>query len=79
MMGPDYTHWHGMYEVAKHFYQNFLPQVVEAAATKSPKLKARYEAKVQELLAREEHLWVKGLDAREAEALRSTYRDRYNQ
>ncbi len=20
MMGPDYTHWHGTYEVAKHFY-----------------------------------------------------------
>ena len=25
MMGPDYTHWHGMYEVSKHYYLEFLP------------------------------------------------------
>lgn len=27
MMGPDYTWWHGFYEVAKHFYLKFLPEV----------------------------------------------------
>jgi hypothetical protein len=27
MMGPDYTHWHGTYEVAKHFYTEFVPQL----------------------------------------------------
>ena len=26
MMGPDYTWWHGIYEVAKHFYFKFLPE-----------------------------------------------------
>ncbi len=26
MMGPDYTWWHGFYEVAKHFYFSFIPQ-----------------------------------------------------
>lgn len=26
MMGPDYTWWHGFYEVAKHFYFKFLPE-----------------------------------------------------
>ena len=25
MMGPDYTHWHGTYEVAKHFYCEYIP------------------------------------------------------
>ena len=25
MMGPDYTWWHGIYEVAQHFYFKFLP------------------------------------------------------
>ena len=44
MMGPDYTHWHGMYEVAKHFYTKFLPAVVETAAAKSPELRKKYEA-----------------------------------
>lgn len=25
MMGPDYTWWHGIYEVAQHFYMDFVP------------------------------------------------------
>ena len=29
MMGPDYTWWHGIYEVAKHFYFEFIPAVRE--------------------------------------------------
>ncbi|HEB83440.1 MAG TPA: cytochrome C552, partial [Bacteroidetes bacterium] len=27
MMGPDYTWWHGIYEVGQHFYFKFLPEV----------------------------------------------------
>jgi hypothetical protein len=79
MMGPDYTHWHGMYEVAKHFYDEFLPAVAEAAGKKSPDLKKKYEAKVQALLAQKEHIWQKGLSPEEAEALRRTYQERYGQ
>ena len=26
MMGPDYTWWHGFYEVAKHFYFTLIPE-----------------------------------------------------
>jgi hydroxylamine dehydrogenase len=29
MMGPDYTHWHGTYEVAKHFYSHYVPELQE--------------------------------------------------
>jgi formate-dependent nitrite reductase cytochrome c552 subunit len=29
MMGPDYTHWHGTYEVAKHFYSKYIPELQE--------------------------------------------------
>jgi hypothetical protein len=29
MMGPDYTWWHGIYEVGKHFYFKFLPAAKE--------------------------------------------------
>jgi len=29
MMGPDYTHWHGTYEVAKHFYAHYIPELQE--------------------------------------------------
>lgn len=79
MMGPDYTHWHGMYEVAKHYYMKFLPAVIKAAASKSEAMERKYRAKVAALLAEEEHAWMKGLDPKEAEALRAMYRDRYNQ
>ncbi len=79
MMGPDYTHWHGMFEVAKHFYGSFLPAVVEAAKAKSPELGKKYDVEIQQLLTRDEHRWLKGLSAEEAEALKKSYRERYNQ
>ena len=31
MMAPDYTHWHGMYEVAERFYMELIPQARELA------------------------------------------------
>jgi hypothetical protein len=79
MMGPDFTHWHGMYEVAKHFYLEFLPEVIKTAALEGPAMKRKYEQKVQALLTQEEHLWLKGLGPEEAAKLRETYRDRYDQ
>jgi hydroxylamine dehydrogenase len=78
MMGPDYTHWHGMYEVSKHYYTEFLPAVVKAAAEKSPALGTKYQAMVDQLLTRPEHQWLKGLSPAEAEMLRKTYEQRYN-
>jgi hypothetical protein len=68
-----------MYEVAKHYYKNFLPAIVEAAATKSPELGVKYQRKVDEHLAQEEHTWMKGLSPEEAEALRKMYEKRYDQ
>jgi cytochrome c553 len=79
MMGPDYTHWHGTCEVSKHFYSTFLPAAVEAAAQESPGLKKKYQEQVEQLLARDEHRWIKGLAPQEAEALKKSYRERYNQ
>ena len=29
MMAPDYTHWHGMYEVAERFYMELIPEARE--------------------------------------------------
>lgn len=79
MMGPDYTHWHGMYEVAKHYYTELLPALVKAAKEKSQELGAKYQKKVDELLTHPEHRWLKGLSSQEAEALRKTYEQRYGQ
>ncbi len=79
MMGPDFTHWHGMYEVSKHFYLKFLPAVIKAAEQKSPEMKSKYEKKIDAMLTQDEHLWKKGLSPEEAKALREMYRERYNQ
>ncbi len=37
MFGPDYTWWHGFYEVAQHFYFKFIP---EARDLKDPEVNA---------------------------------------
>lgn len=79
MMGPDYTHWHGMYEVSKHFYEKFVPAVIEAARDESPELGRKWEAKMRALLAQPEHAWLEGLKPEEAEALRRMYAERYGQ
>ena len=79
MMGPDYTHWHGMYEVAKHFYEKFLPAVIEAAEETSPALGRKWERRVEELLAQPEHVWLHGLSPEMAKGLAEEYQQRYNQ
>jgi hypothetical protein len=79
MMGPDYTHWHGLYEVSKHYYTKFLPEVLEAAAQKSPAMKKKYTGIVDKILTQDEHIWMKGLSPKEAEEMRKAYKGRYNQ
>jgi hypothetical protein len=51
MMGPDYTWWHGMYEVAQHFYFRFLP---EAREFEDPEVNAWIDS----LLAQPMHNWL---------------------
>jgi len=33
MMGPDYTHWHGTYELARNFYSEMVPELRAAVRT----------------------------------------------
>ncbi|MCG6963488.1 MAG: ammonia-forming cytochrome c nitrite reductase subunit c552 [Acidobacteria bacterium] len=52
MMGPDYTWWHGFYEVAQHFYFKFLP---EARAYNDPEV----DAYIDQLLTKNPmHDWI---------------------
>ena len=61
MMAPDYTHWHGMYEVADRFYQSFIPEareITRAAAEQGKKAQAdAVDALIDSILARPEHAW----------------------
>ncbi|MBI5048437.1 MAG: cytochrome C552 [Deltaproteobacteria bacterium] len=68
MMGPDFTQWHGFYEVAKHFYNKFIPELQEL----NPKL-------ASEILAREEHKWKKGLSKEDVAKTMEYYQERYKQ
>ena len=75
MQGPDYTHWHGMYEVAKNFYFEFLPEVLEVAERGGHG--AEWRAKIAALLQKDEHVWKQGLTPEEAAQLREGYKARY--
>jgi hypothetical protein len=61
MMAPDYTHWHGMYEVAERFYMELIPEVREilrhAEANGQAAQAAAVRKVVDEILARPEHRW----------------------
>ncbi|MDA0711964.1 MAG: multiheme c-type cytochrome, partial [bacterium] len=67
MMGPDYTHWHGTYEVAKHFYSEMIPELEELVekglAKNDPALTAASEnlrTVIHEVLTSKEHRWYLG-------------------
>lgn len=74
MMGPDYTHWHGTYEVAKHFYSEFIPELQELAerhlhSDDAAKVEAakKLQEKVAKVLASDDHKWYIGqMDPAEA-------------
>jgi len=51
MMGPDYTWWHGIYEVAQHFYFKFIPELREFHD-------AELDQAIDEVLADEFHQWL---------------------
>ncbi len=72
MMAPDYTHWHGMYEVAERFYIELIPQareIAEHAAKEGKRAEAAAViAVIDEILARPEHAW-KGRAKAPAKAL----------
>lgn len=75
MMGPDYTHWHGTYEVAKRFYSEYIPQlealVEDNLGSEDSRVAGAAEAlkrKLEEVLASDDHKWYIGLmDPAEAE------------
>lgn len=75
MMGPDYTHWHGMYEVAKNFYSEMVPELEEliekGKASRDPannRAADKLEAKLNEVMEMQGHRWYIGkMDPAEAE------------
>ena len=78
MSGPDYTHWHGMYDVAENFYFEFIPELMDLA--KEAGMEDKYKKEVNTILARPEHQWYKeGFDADVMKAIQKEREDRYKQ
>ncbi len=71
MQGPDYTQWHGFYEVAKHFYAKFIPEAEELAKGTPA------QSVVDEVLSMDQHRWKKGMTQEERDRIREFYRKRY--
>ena len=76
MMGPDYTHWHGTYEVSRNFYTELIPELEELVHKgkqsddpgKVEAAKALQE-KLDAILGSDNHKWFLGqMDADEAAA-----------
>lgn len=73
MSGPDYAWWHGMYEVAKHFYNYFIPEVEHILGPS--KAKPFLEKHV---FSDPRHRWYKeGMSKEELERLNKFYDKRY--
>lgn len=83
MMAPDYTHWHGMYEVAKTFYTHYVPElqdlVKRGESSRDPEKVAAAEelaAKLTSVLNSENHRWYLGkMDPEEAAARKKAAED----
>jgi hydroxylamine dehydrogenase len=61
MMGPDITHWHGTYDIAKNWYSEFIPELQHLAREhlKGPKAKEAklLENKLNDILNSTNHMW----------------------
>ncbi|MBL7014601.1 MAG: hydroxylamine oxidoreductase [Candidatus Marinimicrobia bacterium] len=67
MMAPDYTHWHGTYDLGKHFYSKFIPEIEEIIAhglksddRKDKKAAKKLQKLLTEILNTENHQWFLG-------------------
>lgn len=73
MSGPDYAWWHGIYDVAKNFYTEFLPEVKQVAG---PELFKEIEKKYLESDVR--HEWyIKGMSKEQLDKIQKFYNERY--
>ena len=84
MMGPDITHWHGTYEVARNWYSEFIPElreVIERSKHSGDAAKIRgaeaLEAKLNEILESKNHQWFLGKMDPEEKAKRDKRRDEF--
>ena len=88
MMGPDYTHWHGTYEVARNFYTEYIPELRELVErnldSSDPNRKEaahKLEGLIQSTLESVNHRWflnqMPDAEKQKREAQRQEFINRY--
>jgi hydroxylamine dehydrogenase len=83
MNAPDYTQWHGMFEVAEIFYTEFVPQarelIAQGKAASVEKAKAAKEAEkvLDEVLNGTDHAWSIGKMSAEEKERRKKAREEF--
>jgi hydroxylamine dehydrogenase len=68
MMGPDYTQWHGFFDVARIFYTEFIPE----AEHLMPGI-------TTDVMNSDYHKWTKGLTKEQLQQQIDFYKQRYQQ
>lgn len=66
MMAPDYTQWHGFFEVADRFYNELLPEAERLLPGSTDFIRAQ-----------DQHKWIKGISKEEREKMQKFYEERY--
>ena len=88
MQGPDWTHWHGTYDLAKHWYGKYFPEIREviemgreSGNPEAVSLAGALEVRLDEITHDENHRWSIGLEDPAAKADRAArqqeFLDRY--
>jgi len=80
MMAPDWTHWHGLFEVAYNFYFKMLPEADKIVKEKGTRADKRAWAEFKKkLFSTPEHKWFKGMPKSELRKIAEFYMKRYGQ
>jgi hypothetical protein len=78
MMGPDYAWWHGIYDVAKHTYFEFIPELKEVAMHKDGNTKFADAMLDKYFKPIEGHAWYfEGMNKDLLDKVRKGFEDRY--
>jgi hypothetical protein len=84
MQGPDYTQWHGNYELAKHWYGKYIPEVKKVIKmgknsenVKANELAVDLEQLLEEVTNNDDHKWSIGKEDPAAKAERMKRQDEF--
>ena len=83
MMAPDYTHWHGTYDLAKHWYSKFVPELEELIAKgmkeggDKKKAAENLQKELTAMLNSDDHKWYLNKLSDEQKAMRKKAVERF--